>query len=233
MELLDAIDDPVFIHDPETGEILDVNQAMCDQWGYSYDDACASTVADLSVSSQPLTERSYRELIQRAVTEGTQHIEWLFEAGDGEQFWAEVVLNRATIEGRKRVLAHVKIITEHKQTELRLDAFRQAVEHAGHSIYVTDSDGTILYVNRTFEEITGYTAQEALGQNPRILKSGVHDVRFYSQLWETILAGEVWRSELINETKDGSRYIVDQTIAPITDASGEISRFVAVNLTLN
>lgn len=116
-----------------------------------------------------------------------------------------------------------------KDGDPELAAFREAVEHAGHSIYITDPDGTILYVNRTFEEITGYATEEAIGQNPRILQSGLHSNRYYERLWATILAGEVWRHELVNERKDGTRYHVDQTIAPVLDADGRIRWFVAVN----
>ncbi|QCC46423.1 receiver/sensor box histidine kinase [Halobellus limi] len=111
----------------------------------------------------------------------------------------------------------------------RLRTFRKAVEASGHSIYCTRTDGTITYVNPTFESVSGYAAEEAIGRTPRILKSGEHDEEFYADLWETILSGEVWRSELTNSTKDGERYVVDQTIAPVEGDDGEIERFVAVN----
>ena len=112
--------------------------------------------------------------------------------------------------------------------DVRLESFKRAVEQAGHSIYITDTDGTIRYVNPAFEETTGYAAEQALGRTPRILKSGEHDAAFYEDLWRTILDGEVWRSELVNRRADGSRYVVNQTIAPIV-VDGSIERFVAVN----
>lgn len=108
--------------------------------------------------------------------------------------------------------------------------FRQVVEAAGHSIYVTDGRGVIQYVNPAFEETTGYAAEEAVGQTPRILKSGEHDEAFYAELWDTILAGDVWRNELVNERKSGERYVVDQAIAPVTDGAGEVTNFVAINV---
>ena len=111
----------------------------------------------------------------------------------------------------------------------RLRTFRKAIESSGHSIYCTTTDGTITYVNSTFESTTGYTAEEAVGRTPRILKSGEHSQEFYVGLWETILSGETWRSELTNSTKDGEHYVVDQTIAPVVGDDGEIERFVAVN----
>jgi PAS domain S-box-containing protein len=110
-----------------------------------------------------------------------------------------------------------------------LHTFREAVESTGHAIYWTDTTGTIEYVNPAFEAQTGYTADEAIGQNARLLQSGVHDDTFYETLWDTILNGDVWEGEIINERKDGTRYTVKQTISPIMDESGEIVRFVAIN----
>lgn len=110
-----------------------------------------------------------------------------------------------------------------------LHAFREAVESTGHAIYWTDTLGQIEYVNPAFEAQTGYTAEEAIGNNANILQSGVHGDRFYEHLWETILDGNVWKGQITNERKDGKRYIVKQTISPVTNANGEIVRFVAVN----
>lgn len=113
--------------------------------------------------------------------------------------------------------------------ERDLRSFKQAVEHAGHSIYCTDRDGTIRYANSASEEITGYTVEEVVGRTPRVVKSGEHDEEFYEEMWETILNGEVWQNRMVNERKDGTRYVVNQTISPVEGETGEIERFVAVN----
>lgn len=102
-------------------------------------------------------------------------------------------------------------------------------EHAGHGVVITDTDGTIQYVNRAFEQQSGYSSAEVLGENPRILQSGEHDESFYEELWETILAGDVWHGVVTNERKNGEYYVLDQTIAPVRDMDGEIDRFIAVN----
>lgn len=107
--------------------------------------------------------------------------------------------------------------------------FEQAVEQAGHTIYLTDTDGTIEYVNPAFEEQTGYSEAEAIGREPNIVKSGEQDDAFYRDLWETVLAGRTWDGEVINRRKDGEIYHVKQTIAPVIDEDGAIERFVAVN----
>ncbi len=96
------------------------------------------------------------------------------------------------------------------------------------SIVITTQDGTIEYVNSFFEEMTGYTAREAIGCNPRILKSGLTPEEEYVELWQTILAGKTWRGRFIDKTKDGRIYIEEARIAPVFDASGKIEHFVAI-----
>ena len=113
--------------------------------------------------------------------------------------------------------------------EARARKFEKAVEHSGHSVFITDRDGIIRYVNPTFEEITGYSPDEICGRTPRVLKSGEHDPEFYEKMWETILSGDVWESDIVNERKDGERFVVNQTIAPITDEEGTIQHFVSVH----
>lgn len=108
--------------------------------------------------------------------------------------------------------------------------YQKAVEHAGYAIYVTDADGTIRHVNPAFEEITGYTREEAIGTTPAILSSGEMDDAYYEDLWETISSGEVFEEEIINKRKSGDRYLARQTIAPVTDGTGDPIAYVAVQI---
>ncbi|MFB6125398.1 MAG: bacterio-opsin activator domain-containing protein [Halanaeroarchaeum sp.] len=111
----------------------------------------------------------------------------------------------------------------------RLRTFRKAIEHAGHAIFLTDTDGTITYANQAVESVTGYTRGEVLGQDPSMWKSDHHDQAFYRDLWQTILDGEVWEGQIVNERKDGSQSWVDMTIAPIVGDDGTVEQFVAVD----
>lgn len=148
----------------------------------------------------------------------------------------EAPLNRALLIRRLNTLLVRREQAEQLQSQVstlekrerELRSFKQAVEYSGHSITITETDGTIRYVNSAFEETTGYSAEEAIGKNPRILKSGEHGKEFYADLWGTILDGEVWKGDVINERKNGDRYVVEQTIAPILD-EGDIEGFVSVN----
>ncbi|ELZ47133.1 PAS/PAC sensor signal transduction histidine kinase [Halorubrum coriense DSM 10284] len=108
------------------------------------------------------------------------------------------------------------------------ETFRNLVEHAGHAIYVTDVDGTIEYVNPAFTDHTGYDVDEALGETPAILNSGRMPDEYFDALWSTLQAGEVWEEEIVDRRHDGELYHAHQTIAPVADDDGEISRFVAI-----
>jgi len=112
------------------------------------------------------------------------------------------------------------------QEQLRL--FSRAVEQSGNSIVITDTTGAIQYVNPHFTQVTGYTAQEALGQNPRILKSGEQDETVYKDLWETLSRGETWRGTLHNRRKNGETYWEEATISPIIDSRGRVTHYVAI-----
>lgn len=111
----------------------------------------------------------------------------------------------------------------------RLRTFRKAIEHAGHAIFLTDTDGTITYANQAVESVTGYSRGEVLGEDPSLWKSDAHDEAFYQEMWETILAGNVWDGQIVNERKDGTRSWVDMTIAPIVNDDGDVEQFVAVD----
>jgi PAS domain S-box-containing protein len=104
----------------------------------------------------------------------------------------------------------------------------QALEQSPVSVLITDSQGTIRWVNPAFERFNGYSAEEALGENPRILKSGMVDDSVYEDLWHTILAGEIWSGELANRRKDGRLWWAIVTISPLVSAAGEVSSFVGV-----
>ncbi|MEA1981399.1 MAG: PAS domain S-box protein, partial [candidate division Zixibacteria bacterium] len=121
----------------------------------------------------------------------------------------------------------IRDITERKQAGEANAQLSRAIEQADETIVITDAKGTIQYVNPAFEKITGYTTKEAIGQNPRVLKSGQHDDAFYKKMWETLTNGNEWRGELINKKKDGTFYTENATISPVFDSQGEIINYVA------
>ena len=119
-------------------------------------------------------------------------------------------------------------ITAHKRADAEAARLANALEETADSVVITDQDGLILYVNRGFEQTTGYTREEAIGGTPALLKSGKQDAAFYRQMWSTLLRGEVFRSTLVNRKKDGEQFYAEQTITPMKDSAGNITHFVSV-----
>ncbi|MFC4638351.1 ATP-binding protein [Deinococcus hohokamensis] len=118
---------------------------------------------------------------------------------------------------------------ERERRSARFELFKlsSAIEQTADPILITSAEGVIEYVNSAFEEITGYGREEALGQNPALLNSGLHGPEVFEAMWSTLLRGEVYRGELINRRKDGTLYHEEKTITPIKGESGEITHFVS------
>jgi PAS domain S-box-containing protein len=139
---------------------------------------------------------------------------------------ADVVWN---IIERKRAEAQLRDYQRQLEAQnLELRKLSLAIEQSGSTIVITDTTGAIQYANPRFEETTGYTLNEARGQNPRILKSGEQSADFYRVLWDTITGGQIWRGEFHNKRKDGSLYWESATIAPVHDAAGQITNYIGI-----
>ncbi len=119
-------------------------------------------------------------------------------------------------------------ITERKRQEAELQTQHSALEAAANAIVITDSRGVIQWVNPAFVRLTGYARDEAIGQNPRVLNSGVHAKEFFEDLWRTVLAGSVWQGALTNRRKNGELYQEEMTVTPVRAGGKEITHFVAV-----
>ncbi len=119
-------------------------------------------------------------------------------------------------------------ITDRKKAEGELRKFQRAIEQSPATVVITDFYGTIEYVNPRFTAVTGYSYDEALGKNPRILKSGEMPVEFYKQMWETITTGKEWRGEFHNKKKNGELFWESASISPLRNAQGIITHFLAV-----
>ena len=119
-------------------------------------------------------------------------------------------------------------IAEHRVIEERLLQFSRAVEQNPCSIVITDPKGNIEYVNPKFTEVTGYTAEEVRGQNPRVLKSGINPPEFYQELWKTLVEGCEWRGEFHNRKKNGDLYWESASLSAIRDTSGTVTHYLAI-----
>jgi PAS domain S-box-containing protein len=133
------------------------------------------------------------------------------------------------IAERKQAAAQLRDYQRQLEAQnLELRKLSLAIEQSGSTIVITDTEGTIQYANPRFEKTSGYTLSEALGQNPRILKSGEQSTDYYRALWGTITSGQIWNGELHNRRKDGTLYWESATIAPIHDDRGQITHYIAI-----
>jgi two-component system cell cycle sensor histidine kinase/response regulator CckA len=148
---------------------------------------------------------------------------------DGTSFDAELVSAPIMYFDKPAYEVIVRDVTNRKHAieQLRLQSI--ALNTAANAIVITDRNGIIIWANRAFEKLTGYTPSEFLNNKiGNIVRSGKHDEKFYKDLWETILSGKTWHNEIINRRKDGSLYTEDMTITPVMDESGTITNFVAI-----
>ncbi|MFH1965154.1 MAG: SpoIIE family protein phosphatase [Acidobacteriota bacterium] len=125
-------------------------------------------------------------------------------------------------------VAWLRDITDLKKTEKQLDRLSNAVEQTADSVFITDKAGILEYVNPAFIRTTGYSAEEALGRSPGLLKSGQHSKEFYRKLWTTVSSGEVFRGTIINRKKTGQLIWTEQTITPMKTDCGETTHYVSV-----
>ncbi len=145
----------------------------------------------------------------------------LFGLAAGFTYQTNLITQKALAQAEKKIEAWERAETElHKLT--------QAVEQSPVSIVITDLDGIIEYVNPRFTQVTGYSFDEAIGTNPRILNTKLTPPETHRKLWETITAGKEWHGEFVNKKKDGSIYYESATIAPITDLNGNATHYLAV-----
>jgi sigma-B regulation protein RsbU (phosphoserine phosphatase) len=119
-------------------------------------------------------------------------------------------------------------VSDGKKSQERNERLSNVVEQTADSVFMTDRTGAIVYVNPAFEQVTGYSRDEALGCTPRLLKSGEHDRHFYKELWDTVLGGRVYRGTLLNRKKNGQIFHSEQTISPIAGADGQSEYLVSV-----
>ncbi|MFP4087893.1 MAG: PAS domain S-box protein [Desulfobacteraceae bacterium] len=146
----------------------------------------------------------------------------------GRDVWLQINQVVVNWEGAPATLNIARDITVQHRAEEKTQQLLSAIEQAAEIIVITDREGNIQYVSPSFEKVTGYTRYEVRGQNPKILKSGVQDIAFYQELWETILSGRRWQGRMVNRRKDGSHYTEEASISPVMNDKGSITHFVAV-----
>ena len=226
--ILEGIEDAYYEVDLN-GSFTFFNDSLCKILGYSRDELTGKTNRDTMGEDQfrrlfKVTKKIYETKIPETIAD------WEIIRKDGEKIAIEGSISliedsQARATGFRGIM---KDVTDKKKALAEISTLATLVKQANESIVVTDLNGDIVYANLFFEKATGYNVKEVLGQNPRVLKSGLQNDSFYKELWDTISSGIIWRGVFINKKKDGSLYHEDASIFPIIDSSGKIVNYAAV-----
>lgn len=208
----------IFVSTPD-GRIVDCNAALARILGFGAIEDVLSADAS-SMYPDPAVRGAFIEDVRR---QGRLNLaeEELRRADGASIHVLESVLGVFDGDGALRELRGYMVdVTELKRAQSQRNGLAAAMDQAAESVVITDVSGAIEYVNDAFTQLTGYSRDEAFGQNPRILKSGVQDAEFYGMLWATLASGGMWTGRLVNRRKDGTLFTADATISPVRDASG-------------
>jgi PAS domain S-box-containing protein len=222
--IFNASGDGIFIHDLDTGAILDVNRTVCRMYKYSFEEMHALSVQDLSAGTPGYTQDDALRVIGLAARGEPQIFEWRARDKNGELFWVEVSLRRVTLEGRERLLAIVRDISERKRVETEFRKISRQneliLEHAGEGIFGLDLLGRVTFVNAVAAHMLGYTRRELMGSHSH---STWHykmpdNAPYPSQecpIYAAYNEGKIRSGEEVFWKKDGSGFPVEFTSRPL------------------
>lgn len=206
---------------------LMVNKAWIEQSGYSFDEALQ---LDPLLIIHPDEREQRRQMLADSFLGKPVQTGYVAHLVDkyGNDKYMELSTSLIKYEGQTAVMVSAFDVTERRKSELELQKFSTIIMNSPSSILITDQHGNIEYVNPFFSESTGYSPTEIIGQNPRILQSGLTEPRIFTDLWQTISKGSVWNGELINRKKNGDIYYETVRIAPVLNNMRKITNFIAI-----
>jgi len=218
--LTDLTMEGIIIHDK--GIIVDINPSATKLTGYSLDYMRGKSVLEfIHPDSQDLAKYNMQKKISGPY-------ELIVFKADKTSFIAELEAKNVLLDGKELRVVAFKDITDRKRIEQEILSLSTAVKQSPTSIIITNTEGTIEYVNPKFTEVTGYTFEEVVGKNPRILKTENTSSEDYKEMWKIIAKGETWTGEFLNKKKDGTHYWELASISPIIDDKGKTIRYIAV-----
>ncbi|WP_415718307.1 PAS domain S-box protein [Maridesulfovibrio sp.] len=214
----------MFLVNPDNGDLIDVNKAAERLYGWSRADMQKMSIYDINTASRENLEME----IKRNLSLDKNTFYFQHRDSWGNIHDVEIHSGPIMIDGRKIIHSSIIDITDRKKNELELMRLRRSVENSFASVVITDKGGNIVYVNPAFSKVTGYSREESIGKNTRVLKSGAHPNEFYRGMWRTIARGNTWKGEICNRKKDGTLFWEQATISPVMDTEGNLTNYVAV-----
>ncbi|KAF0152426.1 MAG: NarL family signal transduction histidine kinase [Ignavibacteria bacterium] len=226
--IYNSVNDAMFIHDLNNGDIIDVNLTMQKMFGVTYEEALSYSVGELSAGLEPYSQKEAMAWIFKTIEIGPQTFEWLAKTKSGSLFWVEVSMSVVKLTGQERLLVSARNITERKKFEEQIKTLYLAMDQSPASVVITNAEGIIEYVNAGFCTISGFTRSELIGIHLRILNAQKEMDIDRNQLWNTLKDGKEWRSEHKNKRKDGTPYWESTLISPVINNEGKMIHFLAV-----
>lgn len=225
-KLFDESPYPIFITNIETKRSAFANLAAAKLLGYSVDEIYRLELNDIVLS----TDQSWiNELFDKMASGAVYQAEDItLLRKDGKSIWVDISSGPIMLDDRSHLFTLMRDITEQRETKARLRTLSQAIEASPVTVMVTGKDGQIEYVNPKFSEITGYSAEEVIGQKANIIRPEATSDSLYKDLWNTISAGNVWHGEFCNRKKNQEIFWESASISPIKNKDGEITHYVAV-----
>jgi PAS domain S-box-containing protein len=210
-------------------KIIKINKGFTRIFGYQEDEVRGQSTS-LYYKSPEEFERQRHLRYNRRVKISSEPYLVYYRRKNGETFPGETTGTAIKDQSGDIIafIGDIRDIAERQKNESEIRKLSQAVKQSNSSIIISDIDGRIEYVNPCFEQTTGYTSEEAIGQNPRFLQSGETPLKQYKALWRTISSGKDWRGEFHNRRKDGSLYWEAASISPIKDNDGNITNYLAI-----
>jgi PAS domain S-box-containing protein len=210
-----------------SGEIRGCNAAICALLGYEEKELTGKPLGSILGKTGVTGNSIVGEVKEKGFV---RNREVAYAAADGREIPMLLSASPMYSEtgGFEGIVCVAQDITVRKQAEENLARLGMAVEQTGEAVIITDVEGTVQYVNPSFERLTGYGKDEVLGKNPRILKSGKQSGEFYEAMWSTLKEGRIWSGKVVNRTKEGKLFQEFVVISPVRDASGRVVNYVAV-----
>lgn len=223
--IFDQASSGIELIDPEALRFVEVNPAACRMLGYTYEEYLQLRLADTQAD---MDEEMLIAAVRQLEASGGATFENRHRCKNGDILDVEVTARMLDIPGKRLLVGVWRDITERKRSEENLLITASVFDNSQEAILITDTDNVIIDVNSAFTLITGYSREEVLGRNPKLLSSGRHDKAFYAAMWQALEQKKAWRGEIWNQRKSGEIYAELLSIATICGDDGKVQRYVGV-----
>ncbi len=214
---------------PDDGNIVDANKKASEFYGWTIPELKKMNISDINILSESVISNKIYEVNKK----GKKHFEFKHRLKNGNVRDVDVYSTKINEGDDEFLYSIIFDITEKKYIQARLTLLSEVIEQSPIAVFITDSEGIISYVNKTFTTYTGYEESEVIGKDPSLFNSGRQDQTFYENLWSTIKNGKIFTATLYNKKKTGETFPIREIISPIQNHEGVITNFVALQQDLS